>query len=113
MVAITDAEIDDARAQLTFRLVDSPQEVKDRLGLSEARTAALRAALAEGGPRHAAHLVDPEWVPSFVITGTERECAEELARLMAENDLDEFQVPVLEIDGAASFIERTAALLRD
>ncbi|NIR41312.1 MAG: hypothetical protein GWN79_25900, partial [Actinobacteria bacterium] len=103
--------IDDARAQLTFRLVDSPQEVKDLIGLTDDRTTALRAALAEGGPRAAAHLVDPEWVPSFVISGTEAECAAELTQLMADNDIDEFQLPVLDIDGAAAFIERTAALL--
>lgn len=111
MIAVTDDEIDVARAQLTFRLVDSPQEVKDRIGLSEARTTALRAALAEGGPRAATHLIDPEWVASFVISGTEAECATELTHLMAANDIDEFQLPVLEVEGAAAFIERSAALL--
>ncbi len=111
MIALTDEEVDAARAQLTFRLVDSPQEVKDLIGLTDDRTTALRAALAEGGPRAAAHLVDPEWVTSFVIAGTAAECAAELADLMADNDIDEFQLPVLDIDGAAAFIERTAALL--
>jgi len=110
MIAITDEEYDDARAQLTFRLVDSPAAVKERIGMTENDVTKIRTALAEGGPRHAARHVDPEWVSSFVIAGTADECARELRELMAANQIDEFQLPVLEPDGAAAFIERTATM---
>jgi len=112
MIALTDEEYEDARAQLSFRLVDSPAEVKELIGMTEADTASLRSALSEGGPRNAARHVDPEWVSSFVIAGTAAECARELADLMAHNDIDEFQLPVLGAEGAAGFIERTAQMFR-
>ena len=78
--------------------------------MSDADVTKIRSGLAEGGPRAAARYVDPEWVSSFVISGTVDECASEMTDLMAANDIDEFQLPVLEIDGAATFIERTASM---
>ena len=110
MIATTDAEYEDARAQLTFRLVDSPQDVKDRIGMTDHDTEQIRSALREGGPRRAAQHVDPSWVPSFVIAGTRQECAAELAELLSTDEIDEFQLPVLEVEGAAELIERTAAM---
>ena len=112
MVAIGDEEFDAARAQLTFRLVDSPRDVKERIGMTEADEAMLRAALLEGGPRNAARHVDPEWVSSFVIAGTPDECATELREILVTNQIDEFQLPVLDVDSAAVVIERTAEMFR-
>lgn len=110
MIAITDAEFQVAREQLTFRLVDSPQAVKDLIGMTSEDTAAIRASLAEGGPTLASRHVREEWVPGFVVTGTPSECATELVGLMTDNGLDEFQLPVLGVDGAAELIERAAAM---
>jgi 5,10-methylenetetrahydromethanopterin reductase len=113
MVATSDAQYEDARAQLTYRLVDSPPEVKELIGMSESHVTKIRSALAEGGPRQAARYVDPDWVSSFVISGTVDECAAEMADLLAANGIDEFLLPVLEIDGAAAVIETMAALVTD
>jgi 5,10-methylenetetrahydromethanopterin reductase len=110
MIATTESELEDARSQLTFRLVDSPDQVKALIGMTDADTNAIRSALRAGGPRAAAHLVHPDWVEQFVISGTIAECATELASLMATNEIDEFQLPVLETKGAAALIERTATL---
>ncbi|MCP5027553.1 MAG: LLM class flavin-dependent oxidoreductase [Actinomycetia bacterium] len=110
MIANTEADLETARSHLTYRLVDSPPEVKDLIGMDADDTEAIAAALAAGGPRGAAHLVKEEWVPHFVIAGTPRQTATELHQLMTTNGIDEFQVPVLEIEGAAELIERTAAL---
>ncbi|MDH3753120.1 MAG: LLM class flavin-dependent oxidoreductase [Acidimicrobiia bacterium] len=110
MVATTDQAIEDARAQLTFRLVDSPPDVKQLIGMTDEDTAALRAALADGGPRAAAAHVRPEWVTDFVIVGSPAECARELKELMSANHIDEFLLPVHEVDGAADVIERTAIM---
>ncbi|MDG1410527.1 MAG: LLM class flavin-dependent oxidoreductase [Acidimicrobiales bacterium] len=112
MIALTDEEYEAARAQLTFRLVDSPSEVKDMIGMTPGDVASVRAALAEGGPSAAARHIDPDWVSAFVISGTAAECAAELHTLMDTNDIDEFQLPVLEIEGAAAFIERSAEMFR-
>ncbi len=112
MIAITDEEYDAARAQLTFRLVDSPPEVKELIGMTPEHVANIRSDLADGGPRAAARHIDPDWVSSFVISGTTAECAAELRALMADNDIDEFQLPVLDTEGAAAFIQRSAEMFR-
>ncbi len=104
MIVTTDADFDEARAGLTFRLVDSPAEVKERIGMSAADTAAIRAALAEGGTAAAARHVREEWVPQFVICGTPAEARAELADLMAGHGIDEFQLPVLHLDRAVDQI---------
>ncbi len=113
MIATTDAQLEEARAQLTFRLVDSPPEVKQLVGISDSDVAKIRSALAEGGPRHAARHVNPEWVSPFVISGTVSECAAEIAELLSTNDIDEFLLSVLEVDGGAALIERTATMFTD
>ena len=110
MVATTEAELEDARAQLTFRLVDSPSEVRELIGMTEIDVAAVRAALGQGGPKAAAHLIRPAWVEPFVIAGTVEECSAELVALLADNDIDEFQLPVLDVEGAAALVERAAGM---
>ena len=110
MFASTDAELEEARAALTFRLVDSPPAVKDLIGMTDRDTDAIRAGLSEGGARAAASFVKPEWVPDFVITGASSEASAELRSLMEINDIDEFQLPVQELKGAAAQIERAAKM---
>ncbi len=108
-IASTDAELDAVRAQLTFRLVDSPPEVRDRLGLHDDRRDAIRNALATGGPAAAAHLIDPAWAESFALVGSPTECALELAAIADEHGIDEFLLPVQDLDAGAALIERVAA----
>ena len=50
ILATTEAARQSARASLTFRLVDSPDTVKARIGLDPATEAAIRRGLADGGP---------------------------------------------------------------
>jgi 5,10-methylenetetrahydromethanopterin reductase len=110
MVASTDAELEEARAALSFRLVDSPSEVKEMIGMTDGDAEAIRAALAEGGPQAAARFVDPGWVPNFVLTGSPAAAGAELRALMETNDIDEFQLAILETAGAAERIEQAARM---
>ncbi|MGI9611575.1 MAG: LLM class flavin-dependent oxidoreductase [Acidimicrobiales bacterium] len=112
MLARTAADIEGARAQLTFRLVDSPPEVRDLLGMTDDQVAAVRAGLAEGGPSAAAEHIDPAWVGDFVIDATDGDVGPRLRSLLAEGDVDEFQLPVTDIDTAAALIENVAATIR-
>ena len=105
-VAWTEAEVEAVRAQLTFRLVDSPAEVRDRLGLDDSTRDAIREALADGGPPAAAHLIDPDWVDAFALVGSPAECAAELERVAAAHGIDEFLLPVQDLDAGAELIER-------
>ncbi len=111
MVCTTDRHLQDARAHLTFRLVDSPPEVKERLGLGETEVDELRSALAAGGPPGAAHLVREEWVHPFVVAGTPAECAAELATLMDTHGIDDFQLPVQELDTAEELMGAVAGIV--
>ena len=103
---ITDGDLDRARPHLTYRLADAPPHVKDALAISPDDVARLRAGLAEGGPTAAAQHVRDDWIAPFVIT-TEAD----LAALIGNHGIDEFLVPVLELDGAEEQLADAAALL--
>ena len=110
MIATTETELQQAKASLTFRLVDSPPEVKEKLGIDSKAVDALRSALGEGGPAAAAPLIKDEWVADFVIAGTEAECSAELQALLNQHGIDEFQLAIQRTKGAEALIERTASL---
>jgi hypothetical protein len=93
-------------------LADSPPEVRRRLGLGEAETAALRAAIAADGPAGAAHLIRDEWVPQFVVAGTPAECRAELTSLLAAHGIDELQVSIADLATGAETLAMVAQLAR-
>ena len=106
-----DAEFERARAELSFRLVDSPQDTKELIGMTAAEEASIRAALAAGGPAAAAEHVRPEWVDGFALVGSPEQCARELHDLAAEHAIDEFQVPVPDLAAAGPQLEQAAAVV--
>ena len=105
---------DDAMAaikpHLTYRLVDSPPEVREAIGLAEADAARIRAALA-GGLEAAAEYVRDEWALPFVIAGTASECSQELHRLSAEHGIESFVVPLLDDERAEELLQSCAEIL--
>ncbi len=112
ILATTDAARERARAALTFRLVDSPDRVKARIGLDARAEASIRQALSDGGPAAAARFVRDDWVDAFVICGTVGECRAELAALVAANGIDEFQVSVNDLHTAAEDLALAAEIAR-
>ena len=86
-----DDEFEATRRGLTFRLVDSPPEVRNRIGMTQDDADRLRTAISEGGLDAAAEYVRPDWVDKFAIVGSADECRAELADLMEKHGLDEFQ----------------------
>ena len=112
ILATTEVARQAARASLTFRLVDSPDTVKARIGLDAATEAAIRRGLADGGPAAAAHLVRDDWVDAFVISGTVEECRAELNALVAAHRIDEFQVSVNDLDAAFDDLSLAAEIVR-
>ncbi|MEM7287877.1 MAG: LLM class flavin-dependent oxidoreductase [Actinomycetota bacterium] len=105
-IATTDEELEAVRAQLTFRLVDSPDSIRHRVGLDDDRRDRIRAALADGGPSAAAHLIEPSWVDAFALVGSPTECLAELERTATDLGIDEFLLPVSSVDRGAEVIER-------
>ena len=110
-IVTSDADFGAARRNLTFRLLDQPPEIRDRIGFGVDDAAAVREALARGGPDAAAPLIQDRWVTPFVVVGTISECAAELRSLMTEHGIDEFQLPVQELDEAENAMATLAEAL--
>lgn len=102
-----------ARTALTFRLADSPASVRERIGLDDHALAALRAALAAGGPAGAAHLVSADWVRRFTLVGDVSSCARQLRELLDAHGIDEFQMSITDLDRAETTIEVAAAVIAE
>ena len=110
MIVSSQKEFEEARAALSFRLVDSPQEVKEHIGMTEELNSQIKTALSEGGPQNAAKYVPSEWVEQFVITGSSSEASEELRNLISGNGIDEFQLPIGNPEEAEKVISRTSKM---
>ncbi len=111
MLVTSDEDMKAARAALTFRLIDSPPEVRDLVGVTPDHVRAIRADLASGGPTAAARHIEPGWVPQFMVVGSEAECADELSALLIASGIDEFQLPLSDPATGPALIERTAGWL--
>lgn len=111
LLATSEEAVELARTHLGFRIVDSAPRVKELLGIGPEETEGLRAALAAGGPEEAGRLVRRDWVDRFVIVGSPGQCASELAALADRHGIDEFQVPLHELDLAEAAMTEAAAVL--
>ena len=98
------------KPHLTYRLVDTPPDVQEAIGLSDADAARIRSALADGLEAAAEHVRD-EWAQAFVIVGTPRECSQELDRLAAEHGIESFVVPLLDDEPAEKLLHIGAEII--
>jgi len=103
-IARDEHELQQMRAQLTFRLVDSPPVVCEALGISDDQLNALRSALANGGPPSAAHLVQEEWLDSFGVVGDTETCRQTISETASQCGVTDFIVPVQDLDRAEELI---------
>ncbi len=110
-VLITDEQaLADVKPHLTYRLADSPADVKAEIGLGPNDERAIRKAMVEGLDA-AAEFVRDEWVHPFVITGTEDECQAEIADLVDRFGISEFLLPILADHHAESLMGTVARVL--
>ena len=98
------------KPHLTYRLVDSPAEVRAAIGLTDSSAALIKAALADGLEAAAEHVRD-EWALPFVIAGTPSECSQELHSLAAENGIESFVVQLLDDEPAEKLLHSGAEIL--
>lgn len=110
MVLTSDRALAVAKAHMTYRLVDSPPEIKALIGITDAECDKIRAAMADGLDA-AGEFVRDEWVMPFVISGSVEECAGELERISAECGIDEFLLPVLDDENAEEMITTVSQVL--
>lgn len=110
-IVVDDAGLEVVRPHMTYRLVDAPQPVKDALGMSDADTARIRAAMA-GGLQEAARHVPDEWVLPFVVHGTVADCSDVLGELAEEHGFCEFVLPMFSHPDPTGYLATAADVLR-
>ena len=110
MIVTDERSLEAVRPHMTYRLVDSPPDVREALDISDSDVAAIRSAMADG-LEAAARLVPDEWVLPFVVSGTVEECSVELHNLMDSHGINEFKIPVYDIDHGRELLEVTARVL--
>lgn len=110
-VFITDEQaFADVKPHLTYRLADSPADVKAEIGFTADDERAIRGAMADSLDA-AAEFVKDEWVYPFVITGSESECQSEIAELVDRFGISEFLLPILDDQRAESLMATVARVL--
>lgn len=108
---VTDEDdLEFVRPHMTYRLIDSPQSVKDQLGLTDRDVDRIRSAMA-GGLRAAAEHVRDEWILPFVISGNTQECAAQLGSLVDQHGFSEFLLPIFDMGDPSGYLERVAKVL--
>ena len=108
MLATNTKELQEARGQLSFRLVDSPIQIKQDLGMTAHDIENIKNALREGGTSLAGNYVKEEWVDKFVVVGDSQSCRNELLRILEDNHIDEYQLPVYLPENAESLIDKVS-----
>ncbi len=98
------------KPHMTYRLVDSPVEVQEALGLTDADAAVIRAALTDGLEAAAEHVRD-EWALPFVIAGSPSECRRELDSLAEQHGIESFVVPLLDDEPAEKLLRSGARIM--
>ena len=108
---VTDADdLEFVRPHMTYRLVDSPDEVKVAIGMTDADADRIRSAMS-GGLEAAAHHVTDDWVTPFVIHGAAAACGDELRSLCAQHDIEEFLLPMFDMPDQHAYLARVASAL--
>lgn len=111
-LVVTDADLEQTKRHMTYRLADSPPEVRAAIGLGDGRAAAIREASASEGLEAAARLLKDEWVLPFVVHGAPAACAARIVELAAEHGLSEITIPVLDLPLAEETMDATIEIAR-
>ena len=110
MIVTDDEAMADTKPHMTYRLVDSPPQVRAMLGITDHDVATIREAMADGLVAAGAHVRD-EWVLPFVIAGSVDACARQLTALVERHSIDEFLLPVLDLHHAERLMTVVAEVL--
>ena len=108
-IVMTDGDLEAVRPHMTYRLCDSPTDIREQIGMTDEDVERIRSAMADG-LHVAAQYVSDDWVLPFVIHGTEDECRAQLTELVETHMLSEFMIPVFEMQDQRDYVERVGRL---
>ncbi len=100
-----------ARARTVYRLVDSTEEVKTKLGLSKEKVEEIRHLVSTTGFRSAAFLVTDEILSHFVIEGSQTACAKQIHDLVTTLGLAGITIEVPDPANAEKLLYFSAEVL--
>lgn len=109
MLVTQEKDLEDAKCQLSFRLVDSPPQIKEEISMTEEDESRIKEALKRGGPKLAGAFVKDEWVKEFTLVGDLKSCKAELLQIFKQG-VDEYQLPIYDPKSATNEIEQVAGL---
>lgn len=108
-IVMTDGDLEAVRPHMTYRLCDSPTDIREQIGMTDEDVERIRNAMADG-LHVAAQYVSDDWVLPFVIHGTDDECRAQLTELVETHMLSEFMIPVFEMQDQRDYVERVGRL---
>jgi hypothetical protein len=111
MLITSEQLLEQIRPHLYYLLADSPPKVHQLLGITPADLEAIRQTMIGVGLAAAGKLIKGEWVRPFAIMGSVVECVAELTHLMNRYGMDEFLLPVLDMETAPLLTAQVAAML--
>lgn len=103
-------DLEFVRPHMTYRLVDSPDPVKEAIGLGPDDVDRIRGAMSGGLHAAASHVRD-EWIEPFIITGSISSCAAEIRSLMETHAMEEFLLPMFDMPAPIRYLDRVAQVL--
>lgn len=105
--------LEEFRPHMTYRLIDSPPQTLERLGVTMDDIEQMRTLTAKGGIKAAGKVVKDEWIAPFVVMGSPKECAQELTDLMHKHKMDLFLLPILETTQAERLINEVSLVIKE
>lgn len=104
--------VQDIKANYTYMIVDSPEHVQRKLGLSPEQIEEIRTVMVRDGIRGAAKFITEEVLGHFIVMGDDEECSKQITELMRSYNFDVFTLPVPSIEGVESMVHRVGAIIR-
>ena len=112
MIVTNERVLDQIRPVMFWRLADCPPNLRDQLGVTPEDIERMRRTVAAEGFSAVGRQIKDEWVRPFVIMGSLSECAGELAALINTYHIDEFMLPILDMETAPELMAQVAAILQ-
>lgn len=109
-IVTDEQDLEFVRPHMTYRLVDAPQHVKEKIGIKPAEINKIRSAMS-GGLESASRYVEDRWIAPFIIQGSPSECKEELYTICEKNNVDEFLIPMFDMPNPKQYLEQIASIL--
>ena len=111
-VAYEESIVNDIKANYTYMIVDSPEYIQRKLGLSAERIEEIRSTMVSEGIRGAAKFITPELLSHFIIMGDDEACAGEIAQIMKDYNFQVFTVPIPAIKELKPMISHMSSIIK-